>query len=188
MPAKAKLPPGEGKRVPLNMRTTREVRTKLELVAADSGRSLVQEVEHRLEQSFKEDESVGGMRLRALLLLFGTAARLVEHETGKSLFEDWNTWVAVQAAWRRLGVQFGTQPSKKYRKALEEKSNSYVDALSLGSYPKDAASDVRAAWLRKLLKVSKGTTGWYGYEENDRLQKAIGEEIVASLLALEKES
>ena len=49
------LPPGEGKRMPLNMRTTREVRAKLELAAADSGRSLVQEVEHRLEQSFEQD-------------------------------------------------------------------------------------------------------------------------------------
>ena len=55
MPAKAKLPPGEGKRVPLNMRTTREVRAALEEAAAQSGRSLVQEVEHRLGQSFNED-------------------------------------------------------------------------------------------------------------------------------------
>ena len=47
MPARAKLPPGEGKRVPLNMRTTRETREKLEKSAAGSGRSLAQELVSR---------------------------------------------------------------------------------------------------------------------------------------------
>ncbi len=56
MPARAKLPPGEGKRTPLNMRTTRELRERLEREAADSGRSLAQEVEFRLERSFMIDE------------------------------------------------------------------------------------------------------------------------------------
>lgn len=53
MPTRAKLPEGEGKRVPLNMRTTKEIRSCLERAAADSGRSLAQEVEFRLEQSFQ---------------------------------------------------------------------------------------------------------------------------------------
>lgn len=47
-----KLPEGEGKRVPLNMRTTRETRDRLEKAADESGRSLAQEVEIRLERSF----------------------------------------------------------------------------------------------------------------------------------------
>ena len=57
MPARAKLPPGEGKRTPLNMRTTRELRERLEREAADSGRSLAQEVEFRLERSLQEQEA-----------------------------------------------------------------------------------------------------------------------------------
>jgi hypothetical protein len=40
------------KRYPLNMRTTKSLRQKLEKAAAQSGRSLAQEVESRLEQSF----------------------------------------------------------------------------------------------------------------------------------------
>lgn len=40
------------KRHPLNMRTTKELREALEHAASRSGRSLVQEVEFRLEQSF----------------------------------------------------------------------------------------------------------------------------------------
>jgi TraY domain-containing protein len=47
---------GEGKRYPLNMRTTKEMREKLERAAAQSGRSLVQEVEFRLERSFDREE------------------------------------------------------------------------------------------------------------------------------------
>jgi hypothetical protein len=46
------------KRYPLNMRTTNEVREKLERAAAESGRSLAQEVEFRLERSF-EREALG---------------------------------------------------------------------------------------------------------------------------------
>jgi hypothetical protein len=48
----------EGKRHPLNMRTTKELREKLEQAAAKSGRSLVGEVEYRLERSFDRDETV----------------------------------------------------------------------------------------------------------------------------------
>lgn len=58
MPVRAKLPPGKGKRVPLNMRTTRELRGSLEKAAATSGRSLAQEVENRLERSFAEEANL----------------------------------------------------------------------------------------------------------------------------------
>src|SRR5262245_20703 len=55
MPPKSKrvLP---GKRYPLNMRTTKELRDKIEEAAMASGRSLVQEVEFRLERSFQQQE------------------------------------------------------------------------------------------------------------------------------------
>jgi hypothetical protein len=46
---------GDGKRSPLNMRTTKDLREKLEKAAGQSGRSLVQEVEARLEQSLNGD-------------------------------------------------------------------------------------------------------------------------------------
>src|SRR5215472_6103901 len=45
-----------GKRYPLNMRTTKELRDKIEEAAMASGRSLVQEVEFRLERSFRQQE------------------------------------------------------------------------------------------------------------------------------------
>lgn len=48
----------KGKRVPLNMRTTVEIREKIVAAAEVSGRSQVQEVEHRIEQSFLIDNAL----------------------------------------------------------------------------------------------------------------------------------
>jgi hypothetical protein len=67
---------GEGKKSPLNMRTTPALREKLEVAAGESGRSLVQEVEYRLEQSFATDALLGGKyselpRLITLAMMLG---------------------------------------------------------------------------------------------------------------------
>ena len=95
MPAKAKLPPGEGKRVPLNMRTTRELRGDIERAAADSGRSLVQEVEHRLKQSFSDPDArlqgFGSEDRLKLLRALSLAVDMVEATTGKDIFSDAET-------------------------------------------------------------------------------------------------
>jgi hypothetical protein len=47
-----------GKRYPLNMRTTKELRDQLERAAVDSGRSLAQEVEFRIGRSFDRNATV----------------------------------------------------------------------------------------------------------------------------------
>jgi hypothetical protein len=46
------------KRFPLSLRTTKRLREKLEAAAAESGRSLAQEIELRLEMSFDREASV----------------------------------------------------------------------------------------------------------------------------------
>lgn len=46
-----------GKRYPLNMRTTFDIRKHLEDAAKASGFSLAQEAERRIEQSFREDKT-----------------------------------------------------------------------------------------------------------------------------------
>lgn len=63
-------PKGEGKRYPLNMRTTKETRDKLAAAASESGRSLAQEVEFRINRSFVDDEmfSSHAVRLWAILM------------------------------------------------------------------------------------------------------------------------
>lgn len=49
---------GPGKRMPLGVRTTPEIRAKMEAAAKASGRSLAQEIEFRLEQSFDREATV----------------------------------------------------------------------------------------------------------------------------------
>jgi hypothetical protein len=53
----------ESRRFPLNLRTTREMRDQLELHAKESGRSLIQEIEFRLEQSFQYDVILRWLRV-----------------------------------------------------------------------------------------------------------------------------
>jgi predicted HicB family RNase H-like nuclease len=100
MPPKSKqvLP---GKRYPLNMRTTKELRDKIDWAATISGRSRVQEVESRLERSFQEEEiekSTGNVRLQVRLSerLHG---RL--EEAAKQKGQSINTEI-----WDRLDVSF----------------------------------------------------------------------------------
>lgn len=64
---------GGGKRYPLNMRTTKETRERLEAAASANGRSLAQEVEVRLERSFAEEHGFGGPDMRRLAYLMATA-------------------------------------------------------------------------------------------------------------------
>ena len=182
MPARAKLPPGKGKRAPLNMRTTQEVRERLEKAAADSGRSLVQEVEVRLEQSFLEEDALGGMQFRALFRLLGNAAVLIERKTGKSCFEDWNTWVAVQGAWTELGGTYiGPPKPKEWLKTLLEaaKASSFLHSERP---PEDADLDVREAYLDKTDKALQAYGAFNLLLEDDRVQEEFGRKIAASLL------
>ena len=86
------LPPEEGKRYPLNMRTTKEVREKLEAAASESGRSLTQEVEFRVQQSLRDDEArfeaFGGTHNYALMRLISAAIAAIETGRGAKWTED----------------------------------------------------------------------------------------------------
>jgi hypothetical protein len=71
---------GGGKRYPLNMRTTKETRDRLEAAAIANGRSLAQEVEARVQQSFNEAVALGGDGMRRvafeMIAAFAAAGRL----------------------------------------------------------------------------------------------------------------
>jgi predicted HicB family RNase H-like nuclease len=112
MPPKSKgvLP---GKRYPLNMRTTKELRDKIDWAATVSGRSLVQEVESRLERSFQEEEiekSTGTVKLQVRLSerLHGRLEQAATH----------NDWSMNTEIWNRLDVSFQREDQEK----MEEKA------------------------------------------------------------------
>jgi hypothetical protein len=87
----------EGKRYPLNMRTTKVIRDKVERAAAISGRSLAQEVENRVERSILFDEDTGSASVRSLVDMVRLAAGRVEAKTGKAWHEDHHSWAATKS-------------------------------------------------------------------------------------------
>ncbi len=124
-PGRPPLPPGEGKKVPLNMRTTRAIRGRLESAAGRSGRSLVHEVEYRLEQTFRDEDALGGRECYALFRMMGAAADLIEARTGKPAASDWETSVSVRTAWKMLIAEWAPSLPEK----LEAKFEGMIEPL-----------------------------------------------------------
>jgi hypothetical protein len=60
------LQPGE--RVPMSFRVTPELKAKMDAAAEESGRSVTQEIEFRLEQSFRDDRIEAQLEEIKLLL------------------------------------------------------------------------------------------------------------------------
>jgi hypothetical protein len=92
------LPPGQGKRYPLSMRTTKEIKDKIETASKTSGRSMMAEAEYRLEQSFLTEELIGNPSAYRLMLFLGSIVNGIERKTGKSIFSDFSTFTACGAA------------------------------------------------------------------------------------------
>jgi hypothetical protein len=72
----------DGKRYPLNMRTTFEVRQELEKAAAATGRSLAQEAEYRIQRTFENQRMLQealdisfGSDISGLLMIIGDVMR-----------------------------------------------------------------------------------------------------------------
>lgn len=104
-PGKRGRPPlasGEGKRFPLSLRTTKDVRDQLEAAAKRSGRSLAQEVEFRLERSFHEEDALnrdfGGKDRFNLMKWFAVSIGIAERITGKSWETDLETYRIAERA------------------------------------------------------------------------------------------
>jgi hypothetical protein len=82
----------EVKRHPIGVRTTKALKEKIEDAAAGSGRSVAQEVEARLEQSFRPVER----HIALPLDMMSAMIRIAEERTGQRWNDDITTWVAVK--------------------------------------------------------------------------------------------
>jgi TraY domain-containing protein len=91
----------EAKRFALNMKTTEQVRRRLEEAAGASGRSLTHEVEHRLEQSLQEEDLLRRYfgSDDAIELLKGISLIISYHsrQSGKPWWADKSTRDAIRA-------------------------------------------------------------------------------------------
>jgi hypothetical protein len=86
---------GSGKRHPLSMRTTKEVRDQLEAAAGRAGRSLAQELEFRLEASIARQEYLIAQWGEDIYNICESMARSlwhIERYTGKRWLDDDETF------------------------------------------------------------------------------------------------
>lgn len=113
-----KKEPKQGERNPLGLRVTAKLKKDLEAVATKSGRSLSHEIEFRLEQSFTEESAIvrafGDERsYRLARLLFGTKD-LIEAMHERSVFEDYETFLAASVAMEELLERFAPEPGSGF--------------------------------------------------------------------------
>lgn len=106
MPKRA-TPDGEGKRVPLMARTTIGLRQALEEAAGESGRSLAQEVELRLEKSFQTDQLLDAfigddLSSHNVMRAFATAFRYNQVVSEKRWVDDYATLWCIKQSLERI--------------------------------------------------------------------------------------
>ena len=105
--------------VDLKARMKEPLRAKLEVAAKTRGVSLNFEMVSRLESSFAkesaQDDALGGAETHAVLRMFGAAAHLIDIRTGKSWLSDWETALAVKAAWKMLALTVAPSPPDEFR-------------------------------------------------------------------------
>lgn len=109
--------PFENKSRALSTRITEKIRTKLDCAAADNGRSLSQEIEHRLEQSFRDEQRAediatlerehhiahfGGERGYRIAAFISMVIARVETVYGSQIENDDATRLAAQEAIEQL--------------------------------------------------------------------------------------
>jgi hypothetical protein len=106
MPKRA-TPDGEGKRVPLMARTTIGLRQALEEAAGESGRSLAQEVEFRLEKSFQTDQLLDAfigddLSSHNVMRAFATAFKYNQIVSEKRWVDDYATLWCIKQSLERI--------------------------------------------------------------------------------------
>ena len=96
------LLPTEGKREVISLRVTGELRQRLEAAASETGRSMSQEAELRIERSFQREDNLhsnfGGPDKYRLAQWIAFSIQMAEDITGKRFRRDRETtYIAISA-------------------------------------------------------------------------------------------
>jgi len=117
-PGRPRHYPDQVKRWRIPARGTQQLRERLEQSAQDSGRSVSQEVETRLEQSFLGEDIHGGARLVKLFRRLGATATQIESKYSLgSFFDNYSIFMEVRKAWRKIIDD--QEPPRQWEQILE---------------------------------------------------------------------
>jgi hypothetical protein len=140
-----------GKRYPLNMRTTKELRDRVDEAAMASGRSLVQEVEFRLENSFREDDLYGGPHLSALFRLLAARKALAEAKEGASWTESDRVRNEIAQAFAELLVK----ELPRFHSVTIETVDQHGGISGVTSYASDEARERDNPGIAEILRMRR---------------------------------
>ena len=126
------LPSGKRRGASMGFRPTPEIREKLEEAAKANGRSMSQEVEHRLERSFTEEANlewaykqfIGDEALHRAIMMANHFIQISQEETGVPWHEDKELrreasevyWIQLDTEAAKLSADADKVPSGKTRK------------------------------------------------------------------------
>ncbi len=170
---KAKPAKRVAQRKTVSTRITPETRAQLEAAAAHSGRSLAQEFEFRLEQSFKTEEqardiaaqtavaiyaSFGSFSTFQAMRLLAEAISLTENRTGKRWETDLNTFEAVDRTCGHIFQVFRPHADSAARSGLFELGTAVTEAEHIGA---EVAEKVVSDWVARLSLAEALRGGTY---------------------------
>lgn len=110
------------------LRTSPELKVRLEQSAESRGRSLTQEIESRLEGGFVVEELVGGATTATLLHRLGNEITEAEARNGGSWWQDQNTWTDIRQNFENTFLGSEGRPGSPHsiKKASEAKNTATV--------------------------------------------------------------
>ncbi|MBV8736484.1 MAG: hypothetical protein JO007_04345 [Alphaproteobacteria bacterium] len=139
------LPPEKGKRYPVGIRTTKQLKDLLHAAATASGRSVAGEIEHRLEQSFQTEALYGGPRTAALLRALAGLILTWPDNDGDQWLDDPHAYQQVTDAWATYIEQAKPRPELAAAQARRfREGQDAAERLNLGNYsaPEERERDI----------------------------------------------
>lgn len=132
----------DAKRAALNIRTTTALKERLQTAGEASGRTMSQEADLRLEQSFAREDEAGSRGVAILGDFTRLAASIIEGQTGKSWTDDADTFFQVSKAIR----SFMAANHPPDNPVMAEMDDALAELRQLG-----AAVDEQGGWRDALI-------------------------------------
>ncbi|WP_262272224.1 LuxR C-terminal-related transcriptional regulator [Microvirga yunnanensis] len=161
----------EGRRPPVSFRTTEAMRDRLERAASAAGRSITQEIEHRLEQSFHEEDLLSRyFGSDDAIELLKEIALIINHQMARS-GRSWRNDKATREAIREyiFGLFFDLDDEEGYarKKAIYEQYFERKKSAWRGTVPSTGSAGIssildsvaRKSFMDKLSSLESQILG-----------------------------